>query len=162
MSMQLQRTYERLRDEIGKEHTDNLGAITERDLRRFALASHAPEEWEKRRRQDGKMIAPPLYVSSVMSWGPGTPDSALDTDGTSPEETRGLPLGGVRLMGAGQDLEFHAPVCEGMTVHAHTSLADVQIKRGSTGTLLIMQVLRRFTDDAGTALVTCRESFIAR
>lgn len=162
MSVDLQSRYQRLRAEIGREHTERLGVIAGRDLERFALASHAPAGWADDRGPNGELAAPPLFLSSVMGWGAGQPESALGADGTSAEETRGLPLVGVRLMGAGQDLEFHASVREGMSVLAHTSLADVQIKRGGSGTLLIMQVLRRFTDEDGRPLVTCRESFIAR
>lgn len=162
MSAELQRRYQRLRDEIGREHTQRLGIIDGRDLQRFAMASHAPVELCDHRGNRTELVAPPLFLSSVMGWGPGDSESALGADGTSTDETRGLPLAGVRLMGAGQDLQFHAPVHEGRRVVAHTSLTDVQIKRGASGTLLIMQVLRRFTDEDGNPLVTCRESFIAR
>lgn len=162
MSVDLQHTYQRLRDEIGREHIERLGAIAGRDLERFAVASDVPDAGGGICGPGGQRVAPPLFLSSVMGWGPGAPEAALATDGTSAEETRGLPLPGVRLMGAGQDLEFHAPVPEGVKVLAHTSLADVQLKRGTSGTLLIMQVLRRFTDEDGRPLVTCRESFIAR
>lgn len=162
MSADLQRTYQRLCHEIGRKHTERLGVIEGRDLQRFALASHAPAGWDGCSCPRGELTAPSLFLTSVMSWGAGAPESALDSDGTSAEETRGLSLGGVRLMGAGQDLEFHAPVLEGMSVLAHTCLEEVQIKRGRNGTLLIVQVLRRFTDEDGGPLVTCRESFIAR
>lgn len=162
MSGYLEAKYELLRAEVGKEHTQALGIIAERDLERFAHASHAPEGWDDQRGPDGALVAPPLFLSSVMGWGAGPPEEHLDTDGTSTEETRGLPLDGVRLMGAGQDLEFHQPVRAGTSVVAHTSLEDVQLKNGSSGTLLIMQVLRRFLDGNGQLLVTCRESFIAR
>lgn len=162
MSRYLKAKYNRLRPEVGREHSQHLGVISERDLQRFAVASHAPEGWDHDRGPEGGRPAPPLFLSSVMGWGAGEPEGRLGSDGTSPEETRGLPLDGVRLMGAGQDLEFHAPVRAGTSVFVHTSLDNVRIKHGSSGTLLIMQVLRRFTDDEGQPLVTCRESFIAR
>lgn len=162
MSAYLQEQYKVLRGEIGKEYTMKLGTIAARDLHRFAVASHAPESWSDQGCPEGDTVAPPLFLSSVMGWAAGPPESDLDTDGTSVEETRGLPLAGVRLMGAGQDLEFHAPVRAGACVHAHTSLEDVQLKHGRSGTLLILRVLRRFTEADGEALVTCRESFVAR
>lgn len=162
MSRYLEAKYEQLRREVGREHTTKLGTVADRDLHRFAVASHAPEGWSDQGYPEGDLVAPPLFLSSVMGWGAGPPESDLDTDGTSVEETRGLPLAGVRLMGAGQDLEFHAPVRAGACVHAHTSLEDVQLKHGRSGTLLILRVLRRFTEADGEALVTCRESFVAR
>lgn len=162
MSGYLKAKYERLLVEVGREHTTRLGTIAARDLHRFAVASQAPEGWSDQGYEQGEPVAPPLFLSSVMGWGAGPPADELDPDGTSVEETRGLPLAGVRLMGAGQDLEFHAPVRAGASVNAHTSLEDVQLKHGRSGTLLIMRVLRRFTDADGRPLVTCRESFIAR
>lgn len=159
MSTTLHAHFERLRAEVGIEHTEHLGVIAGRDLRRFARACHAPLPDPD---PSEAATAPPLFLSSVMGWGAGAAEDELDTDGTAPSETRGLPLGGVRLMGAGQDLEFHAPVTEGMSVLAHTSLADVRIKQGKSGTLLIMRILRRFTGEDGTPLLTCRESFIGR
>lgn len=65
-------------------------------------------------------------------------------------------------MGAGQDLEFHHPVRAGVSVVVHTSLDDVQLKHGRSGSLLLLRIRRRFTDEDGTPLVTCHESFIAR
>jgi acyl dehydratase len=153
----LQDQYERLQAELGTEHTERLGVIDRRDIARFATASHAPTS-----SRGGDAVAPPLFLSSIMGWGSGPPEDELDTDGTAPAETRGLAVGGVRLMGAGQDLEFHAPVRAGTTVVVHTSLADVQLKHGRSGSLLLMRILRRFTDEHGQPLITCRESFIAR
>lgn len=159
MSARLEDHYQRLRSEIGKEHSELLGTITRRDMQRFAMASNAPFP---RDGADTPATAPPLFLSSVMGWGGGPPESELGPDGAGLSETRGIPLDGVRLMGAGQDLEFHEPVVEGAVVHSHASLVDVQIKEGRSGTLLIMKIRRRFTDDAGTELLTCEESFIAR
>lgn len=162
MSATLQRQYQRLRTEIGKERVEHLGVLSGVDFRRFSTAVRAPTECAETFDASGVQAAHPLYLSSVMSWGAGAPETHLDADGTSEEETRGLPLYGVRLMGAGQDLEFHAPVLEGTQVSVRTSLEDVQIKRGASGTLLILQVLRQFVDGDGHPLITCRESFVAR
>ena len=155
MSGSLQDHYQRLRAEVGKERSEPLGAVSDRDLRRFAVACG-----EREPSPGG--AAPPLFLSSVMGWGAGPPESQLDVDGTSANDTRGLALNGVRLMGAGQELELHAPVTEGVNVVAHTSVDDVRLKQGRSGPLLILRLRRRFTDDAGRPLVTCRESFIAR
>jgi hydroxyacyl-ACP dehydratase HTD2-like protein with hotdog domain len=157
MTASLTSHYHRLLPEVGKEHTQELGAITRRDLERFAIASHAP--WNS---SAEVATAPPLLLSSVMGWGTGPPESDLDVDGTAPADTRGLPLNGVRLMGAGQGLDFHAPVREGTRVVAHTSLSDVELKQGHSGALLLLHIVRRFTDDQGRPLVTCSETFIAR
>ncbi|WP_170140242.1 FAS1-like dehydratase domain-containing protein [Prauserella marina] len=149
---------EALRAELGRERAERLGVLDGRDIARFAVVTGQPE----RRDVTGAVLAPPTFLSSVMGWGAGVPDDELDGDGTAAEDTRGLPLEGVRLMGAGQELEFHAPVPAGTAVVVHTSLTDVRMKEGRTGPLLLLRILRRFTTDAGRALVTCHESFIAR
>ncbi|NKQ55005.1 MaoC family dehydratase [Amycolatopsis sp. K13G38] len=151
--------YERLRAEIGKEHSELIGPLSRRDMHRFAIASNAPSLDGD---ESASASAPPLFLSSVMGWGDGPPESELGADGAGLSETRGIPLEGVRLMGAGQTLQFHQPVVESTVVFSHASLADVQLKEGRSGKLLLMRILRRFTDEEGTALVTCEESFIAR
>lgn len=157
-SAALESRFERLRAELGRERSETLAVLVGSDLERFVVVSHSAVQ----RALDGRLVAPPLFLSSVMGWGAGPANNALGVDGTSAEVTRGLPLDGVRLMGAGQDLEFHEPVLEGMSIVVHTSLADARLKHGRSGTLLILQIMRRFTDDGDRPLVTCRETFIAR
>ncbi|WP_051426251.1 FAS1-like dehydratase domain-containing protein [Jiangella gansuensis] len=152
-SPDLDRAYERLRLQLGVERHERLGVVPVRDLERFAVAAGTPEPWH---------AAPPLYLSSVMGWGAGPGEDELRPDGSGAAETRGLPLDGVRLMGAGQDLELHEPVHAGMVVVVHTRLTGVRRKRGRSGAFLVLEVLRRFTGDDGRPLVTCRESFVAR
>jgi hypothetical protein len=161
--MTLRQAYEGLRTVLGQEQSQRLGALNGRDLERFAIASHDPRWASQDGRPSGTVPeAPPLYLSSVMGWSAGPRENELRADGSGLDETRGLPLDGVRLMGAGQSLEFHEPVREGDSVVVHTSLTDVELKTGRSGDLLILQISRRFTDDSGRPLVTCRESFIAR
>lgn len=159
MTTALDSQYERLQEEVGKQRSERLGVVARRDLERFALAAHAPLPQPG---HDGSVVAHPLFVSSVMGWGSGPPEDELDTDGTAATDTRGLPLEGVRLMGAGQELEFHAPVHDGTNVVVHTTLTDLERKHGRSGEMLVLRILRRFTDEAGRALVSCHESFIAR
>jgi hypothetical protein len=126
------------------------------------VAAQAPDTWWEGGDPGVPREAHPLHVSSTMGWGSGPVESELRPDGSGIDETRGLPLEGVRLMGAGQELEFHARVRDGIAVVAHTSLAGVQLKAGRSGDLLIINVSRHFTDESGKQLVTCRETFIGR
>lgn len=160
MSSTFEDHHQRLRAMIGLDHTTRLGPISRRDLNRFAVACGDPDLAAED--AEGQLVAPPLFLSSVMSWGAGAAEDLLHPDGTSVEDTRGFHLDGLRLMGAGQDLEFHSPVQEGMSVVVHTRVENVQLKSGDSGPLLILRLLRRFTDDAVGPLVTCRETFIAR
>ncbi|TDD70727.1 hypothetical protein E1262_08750 [Jiangella aurantiaca] len=144
----------RLAAEAGVTRRRDLGALPARDLERFAVAAGGPPP------VDGAV--PPLYLSSVMGWSAGPPEAELRPDGSGADETRGLPLDGLRLMGAGQELEFHGTVRAGDRVVEHTTLLDVRRKAGRSGDLLLLTVERRFTDEADRPLVTCRETFVAR
>lgn len=139
---------ERLAAETGVTRRRDLGPLPARDLERFAVVAGGP--------------VAQLYLSSVMGWSTGPQESDLREDGTGIDETRGLPLDGLRLMGAGQELEFHRPVRAGDRVIEHTTLLDVRRRSGRSGDLLLLTVRRRFTDDADRPLVTCDETFVVR
>lgn len=139
---------ERLAAETGVTRRRDLGPLAARDLERFAVVAGGP--------------VAQLYLSSVMDWSTGPQESDLREDGTGSEATRGLPLDGLRLMGAGQELEFHRPVRAGDRVVEHTTLLGVRRRSGRSGDLLLLTVRRRFTDDADRPLVTCDETFVAR
>lgn len=157
MSEHITGQYELLQTVVGTENTTRLGHLSEMDFSRFATAAGIDPA-------DGAdpAVAPHLYLGSVMGWGAGAPEADLAVDGTSTTETRGFPLTGVRLMGAGQDLEFHTPVRAGMEVTETTRLDDVQLKEGSSGQFITLHLVRRFRDENGTLLLTCRETFIGR
>lgn len=48
MNTALQAHYERLRTEIGVEHTERLGHLGRRDIARFAVASGAPHRPDRK------------------------------------------------------------------------------------------------------------------
>ncbi|RKS76631.1 MaoC dehydratase-like protein [Actinomadura pelletieri DSM 43383] len=147
----LEEVCERVRKRIGTVTRDDLGPVSAKDFQRFAVAAGEPPG----------DTAPPLFLSSVLGWGAGPADDALRPDGTG-DETAGLPLDGLRLMGAGQDLDFHAPVRDGTQVVRETSVEDVTLKQGGSGPFLVITMLRMFSDESGTPLVICRDNLIAR
>ena len=69
-----------------------------------------------------------------MGWKAGPEASELYADGTADGFVPGLPLSGVRLMGAGQDLEFHEPPRVGADVTLETTVTDVELKKGDQAT----------------------------
>lgn len=77
------------------------------------------------------------------------------------EQFAGLPVEGLRLMGAGQELEFLAAITEGMDLVRETLVEDVQFKQGKSGGLIIMKLRRVFRQD-GKDVLNCVETFIAR
>lgn len=147
----IQSEYNRLRGLIGKQQTEILGTLSQRDLDRFALAAGSADS----------EVAHPLLLSSLVSWTGGPAESTLAADGLHPAVRHGI-TDKLRLMGAGQDVSFHGPVRPGVEVTVHTSFVDVQIKEGRSGEMLIAVVVRQFVDADGRALVTSRESVIGR
>jgi hypothetical protein len=144
--------YERCLPMVGISTTEHLDAVESLAAERFAVAAGAQPSDDPH----------PLFLSSVMGWHAGPDPGELCPDGTTEEFVPGLPLSGVRLMGAGQDLEFHEPVRVGADVTLETTLTDVELKSGRSGDLLLLHLTRRYTADDGTLLTTCLETFIAR
>jgi acyl dehydratase len=152
---------------VGQVHELPLGRMSKKEFQRFAYASgDANPRYvdDEAARAEGlpEAVAPPLYLSGVMGWEAGPADEDLRPDGTGKTETVGLPLEGLRLMGAGQEIDFHYDVVDGMDIVAHISLDGVDLKEGRSGKLLFVRVLRRYVDGEGREVLTCRESFIAR
>ena len=158
---------ERVRARIGTVSWEDLGRVGATEFQRFAVAAGETDpvyfdDAAARAAGSPGAIAPPLFLSSVLGWGAGAPDGALRADGTAPDDTADLPLTGLRLMGAGQDIDFHNPVHDGVRLVRETSVEDVTLKEGRSGPFLVVTLLRRFLDESGTPLLTCRENFIAR
>lgn len=149
--------FERLEAAKGQASVMDLGQIRAHDFGRFAIAA-GRAEWT-----DGDVaVAHPLFLSAVMGWGDGPPESDLRADGTEPSATAGLPLEGLRLMGAGQDLTVHRAVAGGDHVAMSLSVDDVVLKDGKSGPLIVLTLRREYELHDGTAVATCLETFIAR
>jgi acyl dehydratase len=159
--------YERAKAVVGEVHELPLGRMSKKEFQRFAYATgdvnpRYVDDDAARAEGFPEAVAPPLYLSGVMGWEAGPAEDHLRPDGTGKTETVGLPLEGLRLMGAGQDIELHHDVVDGTDIVAHISLDGVELKEGRSGKLLFVRVLRRYVDGEGREVLTCRESFIAR
>ncbi|WP_242909505.1 FAS1-like dehydratase domain-containing protein [Actinomadura terrae] len=148
----LDEVYRRVLEHVGTSRREDLGRVTARDFQRFAVAAGEPPG----------AVAPPLFPTSVLGWEAGPPQDALRPDGTTDDEMADLPLAGLRMMGAGQDIDFHAPVRDGTHIVRETSIEDVALKEGRSGPFLVVTLLRAYRDASGTPLVTSRENLIAR
>lgn len=167
MSVSIPAVYEKVKAAVGKTERVKLGTIRERDFQRFAIAAGNLnplffDDAAAKAAGYPTTIAPPLYLSSVMVWELGPPEDSMRADGTAGQETVGLPVEGVRLMGGGQELEFHYPVTDGMEVTMEVGPEHVELKEGRSGQFLVITLTRRYRDQNDRLLVTCRENFIAR
>ena len=164
--MDLTNMYEVVRQHVGRTYRVDAGELRSIDFQRFAvavgdeLATTMDADAAVAAGLDG-VIAPPLFLSSVSGWGWGPSTCELRADGTSGEQLAHLPTDGLRLMGAGQSLEFLRPVVAGEKLVIETRVQDATLKEGKSGRLLIVEVERDFICD-GEVAVRCTEKFIGR
>ena len=167
MAISFETVYEQMRALLGQTRIIPIGKISRRDMERFAVAVDDPnaiffDDAFAREHGYPGAIAPPLYLSSVLGWEAGPPEDSLRPDGTPHKDAMAVPIGGLRVMGGGQELEFHRPVTAGMDVAMEFSVSNAELKQGRTGPLLVVQLKKRFLTADGNPIVTCRENFIAR
>ncbi len=167
MSVSFPAAYEQVKAQVGKVRRVSIGTIAERDFQRFAVAASDTnplffDEGAARAAGLPGVIAPPLYLSSVLGWEAGPPGESLRPDGTPSADPMTLAIEGFRVMGGGQDLEFHAPVTAGSEVTMEFSVTGVELKQGRSGQLLVVGIEKRYLGDGDQLLITCRENFIAR
>jgi acyl dehydratase len=167
MSVSIPAVYEEVKRGIGKTTRLKLGVVRQREFQRFAVASgdHNPLYFDDNFAKSAGYpcaSAPALFLSSVLGWEAGPHEELLRPDGTAGQEVALLPIAGLRLMGGGQDLEFHRPVTDGMEVTMELGTESVELKQGRSGPFLVITLSRKYLDQEQRPLVTCRESFIAR
>lgn len=159
--------YERIKDLVGSTETTLLSVVRSIDFQRFAVAAGDPNpifvsDEEARNAGHPAAVAPPLFLSSVMGWEAGPREGQLMPDGTTAEDVGFLPLGGLRLMGAGQELEFLRDVTEGTEVTREKNIESIDLKEGGTGPLIFIGLTKRYFDSNGNMLMVCKENFIGR
>lgn len=153
---------------IGKESTVYLGEVTLREMQRYAMAVgdanplYFDEEYARRSAYGG-LIAPPNMVAAIMGWEAGPAEERLLPDGRPLEGELSLPLRGVsRAMGAGQELEFLAPVRPGDAFTRLSKVTEIVQREGRSGPFVLVTLEQRFVNQGGEVALVCRSSFIMR
>ncbi|MQA84190.1 MAG: hypothetical protein GEV03_06100 [Streptosporangiales bacterium] len=159
--------FDEIRDRIGHRETIGLGVVTALQIRRYARAVgednplyHDPEYARKRGFAD--VIAPPNMVPSIVDWGEGDVEEELLTDGTAPGHLLGLDISDVRIMGGGEEMEFHRPVTAGTRLTLHSELVDVAQRQAKTGLMIVLSFRNNYRDEAGIPLLTCNRTVLLR
>ena len=112
----------------------------------FSIAAFDREETAP---TDGEAIPEGWHVGYFLS---SVPTAALGPDGT-PSGTGVLPkLPLPRRMYAGARLAFHAPLRVGDRLRREIELTDVEVREGSTGTLMLTTQRRRIFTPRGLAI----------
>jgi len=155
------------REHIGGTQRIHLGVMRALDFQRFAIAVGVAEgptfdRDEALAAGHPDVVAPPLYLSAVLVWGPGPKEPDLQIDGSATESLGAVSFDGLRLMGGGQELTFYQPVVAGMDVYMDVTVDDVQLKAASGGNLILLTILRKYFAAGDQPLLDSRETFIAR
>jgi acyl dehydratase len=157
-----------LRAQIGVTTTEKLGRLTETLIRRYARAVgddnplYHDEQYARSVGMPG-LVAPPNLIPSVVCWTEGADYDGLRTDGTEAEERLpGVPASGVRIMGGGEEMEFHAPACAGMELELETALTEVEETATRSGPMLVLRYRNHYTDQDGNPIITTYRAVLLR
>jgi acyl dehydratase len=107
------------------------------------------------------VVAPPNMLAAIVEWGLGTPEAQLGPDGT-PREGE-MPLGdGLRVMGAGEEMELVKPAVAGTEVVLETTLEAVTPKQTRSGECVFVTTLNTFMSADGGVLNRNRRTVVLR
>jgi acyl dehydratase len=155
------------RSHIGQETLEALGELTALTIRRYARAIedgnplyHDAEHARAHGHPD--IVAPPNMLPSIVDWTEGGRQADLRQDGTEGESVLGIPHSGVRIMGGGEDMEFHAPAVAGDHILLRTRLEDVQERETRTGRMVVLRYRNTYETPDGRRLMTCMRSILLR
>jgi hypothetical protein len=151
----------------------------ERDtLRRFAQAIMDDDplyydEPHARGTRYGGLVAPPLYPVHAFRRAAGAPDplEALrddpDADGSGGNDGVYFGLPPIespfkRLLNGGNEIEFYRCLAVDERCVARARYADVQLKQGKSGQMLLVVIETEFRTEAGELLLVNRQTLIWR
>jgi N-terminal half of MaoC dehydratase len=108
------------------------------------------------------VVAPPNLLAAMVEWGVGTPESCLQADGTPVDGE--IPLGdlGLRVMGAGEEMELVNPVVAGTEVVLETRLESVTPKQTRSGTCVFVTTTNTFMSVDGGVFNRNRRTVVLR
>jgi hypothetical protein len=144
---------------VGRLGPEVRANLVRQDFERFAAASGDDPKLEE---ENGRAVAPLLFVCSIQDWHSPPLLDGLRWDGTGGDRTSFLPLDGFRLMGGGQEIDFHAPVLEGTELRVQASLENAELKHGRSGDLVVLTVKTIYADETGSLLVTSIDTLLVR
>ncbi|MCW2641491.1 MAG: hypothetical protein JWP76_3797 [Dactylosporangium sp.] len=155
----------RARALIGIWEAKDLGAATVRDLCRYAAALGDVGYLERARRDAtaGRPVAaPPMYLSSILSWEDGPVENDLHADGLTAAEspcTQGLPVSQVH---GGQSVRLGRQLYAGQQVRAERAVTSAERKQGRSGPFVVLGLTTRFLCQDGVEFAVVDETIIVR
>jgi len=110
------------------------------------------------------VVAPPNLLAAIVEWGIGTPEAQLQPDGTPHDGD--MPLGdgglGLRVMGAGEEMELANPVVAGTELVLETTLEAVTPKQTRSGPCVFVTTMNTFMSADGAVLNRNRRTVALR
>ena len=144
----------------------SLGTLDAVTIGRYAMTigatdpSHFDQE-AARAAGHADVVAPPNLLASIVEWGVGTPEAQLAPDGTPHHGETPLPGDlGLRVMGAGEEMELVNPVIAGTELVLESTLAAVTPKQTRTGTCVFVTTLNTFMTAEGAVLNRNRRTVV--
>lgn len=156
-----------LRQLIGSTQRMDHGVVDRRLIQRYAVAidDHDPlfsDPEHARGAGFADVVAPPNMLAGVIDWGPGGWQDDLKPDGTGDEGWLTEATRGMRVMGGGEEMELFHPLVAGMRLIETQTLADVEVKDGRAGRLLLVHSEVTFQADGGPVLCRSRRTILGR
>uniref|UniRef100_UPI0037CC73B9 FAS1-like dehydratase domain-containing protein n=1 Tax=Nocardioides terrisoli TaxID=3388267 RepID=UPI0037CC73B9 len=108
------------------------------------------------------IVVPPNFLPSYLDWTDGGSEDELRIDGTKGDDMQWIPLEGVRLMGGGEEMIFHAPVYVDTEVVMTSHLDDVTARESRSGLLMVIKVRNNYKTAGGTPLMTSVRTVLGR
>ena len=159
-------TQSRIGDVLSRRSLGTVDAVT---IGRYAMTIGAvdPSHYDRGAAWSAghaNVVAPPNLLAGIVEWGVGTPESRLQVDGTPvAAET---PLGdgdlGLRVMGAGEEMELVNPVVAGTAVVLETTLESVTPKQTRSGPCVFVTTKHTFMSVDGVVLNRNRRTVVLR
>jgi acyl dehydratase len=151
---------------IGHETPPWAIEVTQRDIRRFAVATddlnplYLDEDYAKKSRH-GSLIAPPLFYMAPLT--EPVPESELRPDGLPYEGKFPIPPTPLpRLMDGGTEIEFFVPIRVGDTLTGRSKITNIYQKEGRTGSLIFVVRETTYTNQRGEVVLIEKGASILR
>jgi acyl dehydratase len=108
------------------------------------------------------LVVPPNFLPSYMDWTDGGNEEDLRIDGTPKAEMQWIPSEGVRVMGGGEEMHFHAPLIAGTEVVLTEELVDVTERDSKSGLMFVMNISHQYETVDGEPIVTAVRTVLGR
>lgn len=165
MSAVLQEVLSRARKLIGQWENEDCGVLGVKDFCRYAAALNDVDYIRTARAREAAgeaVVAPALFLASMLSWEDGPAEDGLRPDGLATREspcTQGMP---VRQVHGGQSVRLCGAPVAGTRVTATRAVTSAGLRRGRSGEFVLLGLATRFLSQDGVELMAVDETIVVR